>query len=183
MASIDSSLRIFCGSVNHGALTRFASLRAFAAERLTMPATSTRSLLPNATYALAWVAPMPPAPKTASLMDSRRHPRIQAHKHNGRVHESAASRRRIFTFAVPSAWRLTLGRAFTQLSKIMSRRSVRRARREASRTLAGFIVTWDVDSGNLLQCTRVRRFIFGHTVSTNGKTYRYSGFVEHEGVR
>src|SRR5437867_6418720 len=78
---------------------------------------------------------------------------------------------------------LTLGRAFTQLSEMMSRRSVRRARREASRTLAGFIVTWDVDSGNLLQCTRVRRFIFGHTVSTNGKTYRYSGFVEHEGVR
>src|SRR5438093_11888899 len=103
MASIDSSLRIFCGSVNHGALTRFASLRAFAAERLTMPATSTRSLLPNATYALAWVAPMPPEPKTASLMDSRRHPRIQAHKHNGRVHESAARRRRIFTFDVPSA--------------------------------------------------------------------------------
>ena len=66
---------------------------------------------------------------------------------------------------------------------MVQRRSVRRARRETSRTLAGFIVTWDVDSGNLLQCTRVRRFIFGHTVSTNGKTYRYSGFVEHEGVR
>ena len=65
----------------------------------------------------------------------------------------------------------------------MSRRSVRRARRETSRALSGFIVTWDVDSGNLVQCTRVRRFIVGHTVSTNGKTYHYSGFVEHEGVR
>src|SRR5207249_844787 len=38
MASIDSSLRIFCGSVNQGALTRFASARAFGAERLTIPA-------------------------------------------------------------------------------------------------------------------------------------------------
>src|SRR5947199_8754215 len=78
---------------------------------------------------------------------------------------------------------LTFGCAFTQLSKMVSRRSVRRARRETSRALLGFIVTWDVDSGNLLQCTRVRRFIFGHTVSTNGKIYRYSGFVEHDGVR
>ena len=66
---------------------------------------------------------------------------------------------------------------------MVSRQSVRRARRETSRALSGFIVTWDVNSGNTLQCTRVRRFIFGHTVSTNGKTYHYSGFVEHEGVR
>src|SRR5439155_7857406 len=78
---------------------------------------------------------------------------------------------------------LRFGSLFTQSSKMVQRRSVRRARRETSRTLAGFIVTWDVDSGNLLQCTRVRRFIFGHTVSTNGKTYHYSGFVEHDGVR
>ena len=40
-----------------------------------------------------------------------------------------------------------------------------------------------MDSGNLLQCTRVRRFIFGHTVSTNGKTYHYPGLVELDGVR
>ena len=66
---------------------------------------------------------------------------------------------------------------------MVSRRSVRRARREASRAFAGFIVTWDVDSGNPLQCTRLRRFICGHTVSTNGKTYHYAGFVEREGVR
>src|SRR5438094_2948792 len=47
MASIDSSLRIFCGSVNHGASTRFASPRAFEAERLTIPAISTRSFFPS----------------------------------------------------------------------------------------------------------------------------------------
>ncbi len=63
------------------------------------------------------------------------------------------------------------------------RRSVRRARRQQSRRLAGYIVTWDVDSGNPLQCTRVRRFIFGHTVSVNGKTYHYPGYVELHGVR
>src|SRR2546428_12363758 len=78
---------------------------------------------------------------------------------------------------------LTFGCAFTQLSKMGSRRSVRRARRETSRALSGFIVTWDVNSGNTLQCTRVRRFIFSHTVSTNGKTYHYSGFEERAGVR
>src|SRR5690348_16145611 len=64
-----------------------------------------------------------------------------------------------------------------------ARRSVRRARREKSRALTGYIVTWDVDSSNLLQCSRVRRFIFGHTVSSNGKTYHYAGFVELDGVR
>ena len=74
-------------------------------------------------------------------------------------------------------------RVFTQLSKMPHRRSVRRARRQRDRFLVGYIVTWDVDSANLLQCTRVRRFVFGHTVSANGKTYRYPGFVELEGVR
>src|SRR5207247_190110 len=84
-ASIDSSLRIFCGSVNHGASTRFASPRAFDAERLTIPAISTRSFFPNAAYALACVAPIPPAPKPASLMDSRRHPRVRVHTENAGV--------------------------------------------------------------------------------------------------
>lgn len=63
------------------------------------------------------------------------------------------------------------------------RRSVRRARQQKSRPLAGYIVTWDVDSRDLSQCSRVRRFVFGHTVSTNGKTYHYPGLVELEGVR
>ena len=49
--------------------------------------------------------------------------------------------------------------------------------------MEGYIVTWDVDSHNLSPCTRVRRFIFGHTVSVNGKTYRYPGLVELDGVR
>ncbi len=62
-------------------------------------------------------------------------------------------------------------------------RSVRRARNQKSRSLAGYIVTWDVDSANAVQCARVRRFVFGQTVSANGKTYRYPGFVELEGVR
>lgn len=74
-------------------------------------------------------------------------------------------------------------RDFTQLSKMPPRRSVRRARRQRDRSLVGYIVTWDVDSGDLLECTRVRRFVFGHTVSANGKTYRYPGFVELDGVR
>ena len=63
------------------------------------------------------------------------------------------------------------------------RRSVRRARQQKSRPLAGYVVTWDVDSRDLSQCSRVRRFVFGHTVSTNGKTYHYPAFVELEGVR
>src|SRR5947208_7881592 len=91
MASIDSSLRIFCGSVNQGALTRFASARAFGAERLTIPAISTCSFFPNAAYALAWVAPIPPAPKTASLIDSQWHPRVRGHKHSGQVPERDGS--------------------------------------------------------------------------------------------
>ncbi len=78
---------------------------------------------------------------------------------------------------------LTFGCGFTQLSKMPARRSVRRARRETSRAREGYIVTWDVDSSNLLQCTRVRRFIYGHTVSSNGKAYHYAGFVELDGVR
>ncbi len=49
--------------------------------------------------------------------------------------------------------------------------------------MVGWIVTWDVDSGNPRQCARVRRFIFGHTVTVAGRTYRYHGFVELVGVR
>src|SRR3990172_1494194 len=46
----------------------------------------------------------------------------------------------------------------------------------------GFIVTWDVDSGNRTQCTRVRRFVFGDSTKHDGKTYRYPGFVATPGV-
>ena len=62
-------------------------------------------------------------------------------------------------------------------------RSVRCARRQKGRSLVGFVVTWDVDSADMIQCTRVRRYVFGQTVSVNGKVYRYSGFVELDGVR
>ncbi len=61
--------------------------------------------------------------------------------------------------------------------------SLRRARRQKDRPLVGFIVTWDVDSSNRTQCARVRRFVFGETSKKNGKEYRYSGFLESEGVR
>jgi len=49
--------------------------------------------------------------------------------------------------------------------------------------MAGFIVTWDVDSKDRAQCARVRRFIFGDTVTSKGRTYAYAGFVQREGVR
>ena len=62
-------------------------------------------------------------------------------------------------------------------------RSVRRARRQKSAKLVGYIVTWDVDSRDPTQCTRLRRFVFGHTVTSNGRVYRYAGFVELDGVR
>jgi hypothetical protein len=61
--------------------------------------------------------------------------------------------------------------------------SVSRARSQRSTTRDGFILTWDVDSRDASECTRLRRFIFGQTVSVNGKAYRYPGFVEQEGVR
>ena len=47
----------------------------------------------------------------------------------------------------------------------------------------GYVVTWDVDSADVVQCTRVRRYVFGQTVSVHGKVSRYPGFVELEGVR
>lgn len=43
-------------------------------------------------------------------------------------------------------------------------------------------MTWDVDSDDSSACSRLRRFVFGKTVEVDGKTYRYSGFVEREGV-
>ncbi len=49
--------------------------------------------------------------------------------------------------------------------------------------MAGFIVTWDVDSRNAAQCARVRRFVFGYSKATDQRTYRYPGFVELDGVR
>lgn len=61
--------------------------------------------------------------------------------------------------------------------------SVRRARRQRSAALSGYLVTWDVVSGDRALCDRVRFFVFGRSVAGNGKTYRYPGFVELDGVR
>lgn len=49
--------------------------------------------------------------------------------------------------------------------------------------MAGFIVTWDVDSRDPALCARLRRHVFGYELRNNGKVYRYPGFVELEGVR
>lgn len=65
----------------------------------------------------------------------------------------------------------------------MRSRSVRRARRQGSTGTQGFVVTWDVDSRNSACCSRVRRFIFGYELTRDGRSYRYRGFVEREGIR
>ena len=61
--------------------------------------------------------------------------------------------------------------------------SVRRARRQRGRFSSGFLITWDVDSKDPSMCARVRRFVFGTTITVHGKSYRYPGFVERDGVR
>ena len=61
--------------------------------------------------------------------------------------------------------------------------SVRRARRQRQGATVGYIVTWDVDSGDAAMCGRLRRFIFGYTLANNGREYRYQGLVERDGVR
>src|SRR5207245_6764655 len=59
-------------------------------------------------------------------------------------------RRSDFHFRSPPPMELTFGCGFTQLSKMPAGKSVRRARRETSRAREGYIVTWDVDSSNLV---------------------------------
>src|SRR5207247_9174096 len=76
---------------------------------------------------------------------------------------------------------LRFGCVFTQLSKMVLQRSVRRARRERSRALAGFIVTWDVDAGNPLQCTRVRRVIFGTPGALTGNNRADPSTADNDG--
>lgn len=49
--------------------------------------------------------------------------------------------------------------------------------------LTGFVVTWDVDSRERATCRRLQRFIYGHTVTWNGRLYRYPGFIDRKGVR
>ncbi len=50
-------------------------------------------------------------------------------------------------------------------------------------SLTGFVVTWDVDSRDASLCARLQRFVYGYTTGWHGRTYRYPGFVERDGVR
>ena len=67
----------------------------------------------------------------------------------------------------------------------MARRStmkrVRKGKRRARES--GHIVTWDVNSAESAAVNRLRRFVFGDVSRARGRTYRYPGFVEREGVR
>ena len=58
---------------------------------------------------------------------------------------------------------------------------VRRGQLETPRF--GFIVTWDVDCSDRSTGERLRRFVFGSTVISEGRVYRYPGFIVKEGVR
>jgi len=60
-------------------------------------------------------------------------------------------------------------------------RRVRKGRHRVRET--GFIVTWDVNSADIPAANRLRRFVFGDLAHARGRTYRYPGFVEREGVR
>lgn len=76
-------------------------------------------------------------------------------------------------------------RVFTRKGLRMVRKTtmarVRRGKRRARES--GFIVSWDVDSKDRGTTARVYRFVYGDVTTPNGKTYRYPGFVEREGVR
>lgn len=48
--------------------------------------------------------------------------------------------------------------------------------------MAGYLVTWDVDSKDRAQCTRVRRFIYGRKERIDGSDRTYDGFVQRPGV-
>ncbi|OGS51208.1 MAG: hypothetical protein A3K65_00780 [Euryarchaeota archaeon RBG_16_68_12] len=67
----------------------------------------------------------------------------------------------------------------------MARKSTMRRVRKGKRwgPGRGFLVTWDVDSANQATAHRLRYFVFGSTVTSGGRPYRYPGFAEKEGVR
>ena len=60
--------------------------------------------------------------------------------------------------------------------------SVRRARKQKVPPMAGFIVTWDVNSKDRAQCVRVRRFVYGRKERSDGDERKYRGLVHREGV-
>lgn len=62
--------------------------------------------------------------------------------------------------------------------------TMRRVRKgKERRPEAGFIVTWDVNSADKAACNRLFRFLYGDTTRSNGRIYRYPGFIEKECVR
>ncbi|TLZ41773.1 MAG: hypothetical protein E6K19_08605 [Methanobacteriota archaeon] len=60
-------------------------------------------------------------------------------------------------------------------------RRVRKGKQRRPET--GWIVTWDVDSTDRAACNRLYRFMYGDTTQYDGRTYRYPGFLEKDGVR
>src|SRR6267143_1518133 len=48
---------------------------------------------------------------------------------------------------------------------------------------SGHMVTWAMNSADSAGVNRRRRFVFGDVSRARGRTYRYPGFVEREGVR
>ena len=48
---------------------------------------------------------------------------------------------------------------------------------------SGFIVTWDVNSADRAAAHRLHYFMFGASVTSHGRSYTYTGFVERDGVR
>ena len=79
----------------------------------------------------------------------------------------------------------TAFRVFTRKGTAVARKTtmarVRTGKRRSRES--GFIVTWDVDSKDRPTTARVHRFVYGDVSRSNGKSYRYPGFVEREGVR
>lgn len=62
--------------------------------------------------------------------------------------------------------------------------TMRRVRKgKQRRPEAGSSVTWDLNSGEGAACNRRFRFLRGDTTLHDGRTYRYPGFIEKEGVR
>ncbi len=97
--------------------------------------------------------------------------------------------REILTFGHPSSPKDDIdGILSIRLSKtvsLMSRRSTMRRVRtgKAHGRESGFLVTWDVNSADRTGVNRLRRFVYGDSTRCDGKEYRYSGFVEKDGVR
>ena len=58
---------------------------------------------------------------------------------------------------------------------------VRKGKRKVRGT--GYHVTWDVDSRDKVATNRLKYFIFGKTIRTDGRERSYPGFVWKEGVR